>query len=100
VVDHAGHAAGLLPFRNATAVAQKQWDEVRVQDVMLPLDKALVFDPDKELGDAVAELVQTDPGRALVVRDGPLLGLLSITDAERLVEARVPRRQRARTRTT
>jgi Zn-dependent protease/CBS domain-containing protein len=100
VVDTDNHAAGLLPFRNATAVAQKRWDEVRVKDVMLPLEKALAFDPDKALGDAVAELVQTDPGRALVVRDGRLLGLLSITDAERLVEARVPRRSRARARTT
>jgi Zn-dependent protease len=100
VVDTMGKAAGLLPFRNATAVPQKRWDEVRVRDVMLPLDKALLFDPDKALGDAVAELVQTDPGRALVVRDGRLLGLLSITDAERLVEGRGPRRQRARTRTT
>jgi Zn-dependent protease len=100
VVDATGHATGLLPFRNATAVPQKRWDEVRVRDVMLPLDKALVLDPDKELGDAVAELVQTDPGRALVVQDGRLLGLLSITDAERLVESRMPRGPRARTRTT
>jgi len=100
VVDADGHAAGLLPFRNATAVAQKRWDEVRVKDVMLPLEKALAFDPDKALGDAVAELVQTDPGRALVVRDGRLLGLLSITDAERLVDAPFPRRSRARPRTT
>jgi Zn-dependent protease/CBS domain-containing protein len=100
VVDHIGHATGLLPFRNATAVPQQRWDEVRVRDVMLPLEKALVFDPDKELGDAVAELVQTDPGRALVVRDGRLQGLLSITDAERLVEAKVPRRSGARARTT
>jgi Zn-dependent protease len=100
VVDTTGNASGLLPFRNATAVAQKRWDEVRVRDVMLPLEKALVFDPDKELGDAVAELVQTHPGRALVVRDGRLQGLLSITDAERLVEAKVPRRSGARARTT
>jgi Zn-dependent protease/CBS domain-containing protein len=100
VVDGAGTPAGLLPFRNATAVPQSRWDEVRVRDVKLPLAKALVFDPGKGLGDAVAELVQTDPGRALVVRDGRLEGLLSITDAERLVEARGPRRQRARTRTT
>jgi hypothetical protein len=71
-----------------------------VRDVMLPLDKALRLDPGKDLGDAVAELVQTDPGRGLVVRDNRLLGLLSITDAERLVEQRMPRRPRARPRTT
>lgn len=100
VVDGTGHATGLLPFRNAAAVTQRKWDEVRVRDVMLPLDKALVVDPDKGLGDAVAELLQTDPGRALVVRDDRLLGLLSITDAERLVEGRALRRPRPRTRTT
>jgi CBS domain-containing protein len=98
VVDAAGHAAGLLPFRNATAVPQKRWDEVRVRDVMLPLEQALVVDPDRQLGDVVAELVQTDPGRALVVGDGRLLGLLSTTDAERLLETRMPRRSRRRGR--
>jgi predicted transcriptional regulator len=100
IVDANGHATGLLPFRNAAAVPQGRWDEVRVRDVMLPLDKALVFDRDKALGDAVAELVQTDPGRALVLSDGRLDGFLSITDAERLVEARMPRRRGARTTTT
>jgi Zn-dependent protease len=100
VVDAAGNAAGLLPFRNATAVPQDRWDAVRVQEVMLPLDKSLRFQADKDLGDAVAELVQTDPGRGLVLRDGRLVGLLSITDAERLVEAKVPRRSRTRARTT
>jgi len=99
VVDAAGHAAGLLPFRNATAVPQKRWHEVRVRDVMLPLEKALVVDPDRQLADAVAELVQTDPGRALVVGDGRLLGLLSTTDVERLLETRMPRRSRTRART-
>lgn len=96
VVDATGHASGLLPFRNATAVARNRWNDVRVRDVMLPLEKALVLDPDRELGDAVAELVQTDPGRGLVIRDGRLHGLLSITDAERLVEAKMPRRPGAR----
>jgi CBS domain-containing protein len=99
-VDAAGKAAGLLPFRNATAVPQDRWDEVRVREVMLPLDKSLRFQADKDLGDAVAELVQTDPGRGLVLSDGRLVGLLSITDAERLVEAKVPRRSRTRARTT
>jgi Zn-dependent protease/CBS domain-containing protein len=97
IVDAAGNAAGLLPFRNATAVPQQRWDDVQVRDVMLPLDKALVFGRDKPLGDAVAELLQTDPGRALVLSDGRLEGLLSITDAERLLEERLPRRRQART---
>lgn len=100
VVDASGRAAGLLPFRNITAVGEEARNGLRAQDVMLPLQKALVFEPGKDLGEAVAELVQTDPGRGLVVVDGRLDGLVSITDAERLAQARLGDRPRARATTT
>jgi predicted transcriptional regulator len=61
---------------------------VSVRERTVPLEKALVVTEDKDLGDAVAELLQTDLGRALVIRDGRLMGLLSITDVQHMLEVR------------
>ena len=54
---------------------------------MLPLEQALVVDADRDLADVVDDLIQDRMHRALVRRDGELAGLLSVTDAARLLEA-------------
>jgi Zn-dependent protease len=77
---------GILPVRNVKATSAALWDQATVSEHMVPLDKALKMGEQKDLGDAVTELVQTDLGRALVMRDGRLNGLLSITDVQRALE--------------
>jgi Zn-dependent protease/CBS domain-containing protein len=96
VVDGTGLAAGLFPFHRVPTVPENRWDELHVRDVMVPIGQAIVLDAQENLGDAVAKLLQTDVGRGLVVSDGRLEGLVSITDARRLLE--VPSRPRARSR--
>jgi Zn-dependent protease/CBS domain-containing protein len=86
VVDGTGLPAGLFPFHRLAAVGPDRWDTVRVGDVMVPVGQAVVLDGEEDLGDAVAKLLQTDVGRGLVVHGGRLEGLLSITDARRLLE--------------
>lgn len=88
-----GHAVGLLPFRRVAEVPRPEWDEKRVRDCMLALDDVPVLTPDEEALDALAELSQDDVHRGLVVEDGRLVGLLSITDLMRTLEA-PPRRPR------
>ena len=51
-----------------------------------PLGQALVVDSEKPLAEAAIELMQTEPGRALVMEHGRLHGLLSITDIARWLE--------------
>jgi Zn-dependent protease/CBS domain-containing protein len=97
VVDGTGLTAGLLPFHRLATVAEDRWDDVHVRDVMVPIGQAIALKGEDGLGDAVAKLVQTDIGRGLVMSDGRLEGLLSITDAQRLLDVRTPpRRSRAR----
>ena len=98
VVDGTGVATGLFPFHRVATVAEDRWGDVRVHDLMVPLSQAIVLDGEEDLGDAVAKLLQTHVGRGLVVRDGRLEGLLSITDAQRLLEVRTPARARSRAR--
>ena len=88
-----GRPVGLLPFRCVAQVPRAEWDARRVRDCMLPLDEVPVLEPDELAIDALAELSQDDVGRGLVVRDGLLVGLLSITDLMRALEA-PPRRSR------
>lgn len=54
---------------------------------MLPLERALVVTADDELRDAYSKLLADPLHRALVLDDGRLAGLLSLTDVTRVLEA-------------
>ena len=94
VVDH-GKAVGLLPFRRVAAVPRAGWDAQRVRDCMLPLDMVPILDGDDELVEAAAALSEGSAGRALVLEDGRLVGLLSMTDVARALEVGGPKRRGA-----
>jgi Zn-dependent protease/CBS domain-containing protein len=82
VVDD-GHPIGLLPFRCLAQTPRSEWDERRVRDCMLDRDQVPTLPEDERASDALQELAQSEVGRALVVDDGRLAGLLSITDLAR-----------------
>jgi Zn-dependent protease len=83
-----GRAVGLLPFRCLAAVPRAEWDTRRVRDCMLGLDEVPLLAPGLDLVDAAAELSESDLGRALVVDDDRLVGLLSVSDVARAFELR------------
>jgi len=85
-VQQGDDVTGLVSFRDVLAVPRDQWAELRVADRMRPLDRALVVDVDRALADVVAELAQDPLHRALVRRPGGAMGLLSVTDAARVVD--------------
>jgi Zn-dependent protease/CBS domain-containing protein len=87
-----GRAVGLLPFRCIAAVPRAEWDTRRVRDCMVPLGEVTVLSPETDLADAAGELAETDLGRGLVVSDGRLLGLVSMSDVARAFELRRMRR--------
>jgi CBS domain-containing protein len=87
VVDDS-RAVGLLPFRCVAAVPRREWDERRVRECMLPLDRIPVLGAEDELVDAAAELSENDVHRGLVLDRDRLVGLISITDVARALELR------------
>ncbi len=89
-VTEDGRALGLISFRDVLQLPERERRDVRVRERMLPTEGALVVDPDAALADVLPELMQTAPRRALVCEHGRLVGLLSITDAARILEARAP----------
>jgi Zn-dependent protease len=85
-------AVGLLPFRCVAEVPRGEWDARRVRECMLGLDDVPLLAADDDAIDALVELSQSSVNRGLVLTDGRLDGLLSITDLARALEA-VPRRK-------
>ncbi len=82
-----GLAVGLLPFRSVAAIPRREWDERSVRDSMLPLSDVPVLSADEPLDQALTKLGE-DVGRGLVVEDGRLVGLLSISDVARHIQSR------------
>jgi CBS domain-containing protein len=77
---------GLLAFASVAAVPRSDWDTRRVRDTMFPLDDVPLLNKDALAVDALQELSAPTGNRGLVVDDGHLAGLLSITDIARALE--------------
>jgi Zn-dependent protease/CBS domain-containing protein len=87
-----GRAVGLLPFRSVAEVPRRDWDSRTVEDCMLPRDQVPVLREDEELVDALQKLTEDPVHRGLVLDGDRLVGLLSVTDLARALEATAPRR--------
>jgi Zn-dependent protease/CBS domain-containing protein len=85
-----GRPIGLLAFRSVAGVPRDQWDTRRVRDVMIGRDDVPLLAEHEPAIDALAELSESTINRGLVVDDGRLIGLLSITDLLRALEVRRP----------
>jgi Zn-dependent protease len=81
-----GRPVGLLTFASVAAVPRSDWDTQRVRDTMIPLDQVPLLTEDEKAVDALAELSAPSANRGLVVDNGHLAGLLSITDLARALE--------------
>jgi Zn-dependent protease/CBS domain-containing protein len=77
---------GLLAFASVAAVPRSEWDTQRVRDTMFPLDDIPLLTEDETAVDALEELTAPTGNRGLVVDNGHLAGLLSITDIARALE--------------
>jgi Zn-dependent protease/CBS domain-containing protein len=79
---------GLLAFRSVAGVPRSEWDWRRVRDAMTPLDQVQILTEDETAVDALGALSSSASNRGLVVENGHLAGLLSITDLTRAFEVR------------
>src|SRR6266550_4379436 len=77
---------GLLAFASVAAVPRSDWDSRGVRETMFPLDDIPLLTEDEMAVDALQELSAPTGNRGLVVDDGHLAGLLSITDIARALE--------------
>ncbi len=76
---------GMLPFRRVVDIPPGEWSARLVADSLVPLAEVPLLHPDESALDAFAELSAPGLHRGLVLRDGRLVGLLSITDFARVL---------------
>ena len=86
---------GLLAFSSVAAVPRSEWESRRVCDAMISLDQVPLLTENETAVDALAALASPRSNRGLVVENGHLAGLLSITDLTRALEVGRPARPAA-----
>jgi predicted transcriptional regulator len=81
-----GTTLGLLPLTRLSQIDRSEWDERRVRDQMLPIDQVPRVHGDESAAEALAKLTADSVGRALVLDNGRLTGLVSISDIAHALE--------------
>ncbi len=77
---------GLVTLQHMKETPREQWSETRVSQIMTPLKDAMVLKPDADASDVMMQMASKDTGRALVMENGNLVGLLSRTDMMRYIQ--------------
>jgi Zn-dependent protease len=86
-----GELVGVLPFGRIANVPRDEWPRRAVRECMLPPDELPALSEDDDLADVLVQVGEANRRRAVVLRDGRLVGLLSVTDITRLLAERAPR---------
>ncbi|MEU5097419.1 site-2 protease family protein [Streptomyces sp. NPDC020996] len=76
---------GLVTLDEARRVAQAGAAAVPVREVMVPLSRTVVTGPDSALADLLPRMERGAENRVLVVADGRLVGIVSLSDVSRTV---------------
>ncbi|HYX84634.1 MAG TPA: site-2 protease family protein [Gaiellales bacterium] len=79
--DHT--VVGLLPLRAFAGLAEPEWWARTAADLMIPAERVPQLAPDTPAMTALDELNASGVGRGLVLKDGRLTGIISITDLAR-----------------
>ena len=81
---------GLLPLGRVMSIPREKWPETRIESEMVPLSDVVLLDEQAPLGEAIGDLAAaSDLQRGLVIEDGRLVGLVSVSDIARAFERRV-----------
>jgi CBS domain-containing protein len=94
LTDDGGTPVGLVTLKRVKGVPADQRASTAVRDVACPIEEVPVVGPDEPLAGVLPRMAGCADGRALVVVDGRLVGLLSPTDVMRHMEIADLRDQR------
>jgi len=89
VEDHRA-IVGMVRMEDLQGVPRERWQQVRVRDVMAPLDpETMTVNSDAEAVEALMQMAENQLGRLLVTdRAGNVMGIISHSDIVRLVRVR------------
>ena len=84
--DLEGRLTGLVTLPAVKKVAEQARASTRVRDIACPLEEVPTATPDDSLASLLGRLTGCSEGRALVLRDAKLVGVVSPTDVSRAVQ--------------
>ncbi|MGV9249841.1 site-2 protease family protein [Streptomyces sp. NPDC003697] len=84
-VTEDGAAVGLVTLDSARKVPEAGARSTTVGDVMVPLSRTTVVEPDSPLADLLPRMEPGAEHRVLVVENGRLVGIVSLSDVSRTV---------------
>lgn len=82
----AGRPVGLVTLSRIRQVTASEREAVTLRDVACPMDEVAVAEPDDSLAELLGRMRGCADGRALVLRGGRLVGLVSRSDIARELE--------------
>jgi predicted transcriptional regulator len=77
---------GIITLKQVKEVPRDQWIEKTVREVMMPIRKEMMLDPDDEAVDALQKMIRTGVGRLPVVKDEKPMGMITRRDILKLLE--------------
>jgi len=80
VEDDQGNLLGLITLTQVKKVERERWPTTRVSEVMMPVSEAVIVQSRDTLAEVLAKLESEGVGRALVVDNGRLEGVISNAD--------------------
>lgn len=86
LADPDGRPGGLVTLNRVKQVPWQQRVTTRIADIACPAQDVPLARPDEPLADLLTRMAGGADGRALVVEDGRVVGIISPTDVARLLE--------------
>ncbi|HVE75662.1 MAG TPA: site-2 protease family protein, partial [Actinomycetota bacterium] len=87
VIGYGDHLEGLLTLHQIRSLAREQWDALTVRQVMFPIQPAMVTSEDEPVGKVFERITENPAGKFLVMKEGALIGMLSVSDVARVLRA-------------
>ena len=97
-VIESGRVVGLVTVDQLKRVPRSRWADMRVRDLMRPLDETLQAAPGESLWEAFKKLVGNGVGRLAVLDGGRLVGYLSMKDITHVLAVSAEETVRGETR--
>lgn len=86
VTDSLSSIKGLVTLHQVKEIPKNKWETTYIEEIMTPYEKCYKITPEQEAVEVMMKMAKDNTGRALVVQDERVIGILSKTDIMRLID--------------
>ncbi len=84
-----GSLIGMVTMDRIKNISQSQWRKLTIKDIMKPAEDLVVVEPEMPASDVMFQMSKKEVGRALVMRNNQLVGIISRRDLTHLINVRL-----------